>query len=693
MRITLIHPPDGMLPTVPYASMPCLTACLAEHGHEVRVRDVNLELFDALLTRERLEGWYDQVEERVAALSAQADLAEDDARELWRLQRLLAIPRGVLAEIEDSLAVMRDLDRFLQPDVFNRAFDVVRSCQRLALSLSPASFDEPHSGAAGVLIDSPGPLPDPPIDEYTPIVASILADDPELVGLTLPYDSSIFYGLKLMRRLRQAAPDLTIVVGGAGIDSFTYQVAKDPAYFEVFDYAMVGEGELEFPKLANLLQAGEDPRLGQVNNLRWVAKNGTLGSTEMVMITDLNAIPTPDFTSMDIDGYLLPDPVGVFQTSRGCYYGTCTFCSEIFRKGFRMRRPDLVVEDMVKIYESSGIRHFQLWDSLAPPKTLKKVAEQIKARGLPFEWMAETKFEKPYLKEEMIRTLAEGGCTFLLFGFESASSKVLDLIDKGNDLHDVDTILGHMKTHGIRAGTSWFIGFPGETEREADTTFDFIGARRDRIQFSNYTRIYDIGTDTILYENQERFGVDVFETPEGSLDYRYTDGRDHWDRTERDQAFHVRGDFHQVKNHIELHYAKVDVSIALRITGEGRMGPLIRQVAPEHLHDARFQITDECCIRQFDRHPFDPSLPVFTVAFHMITGHVFDLDLDGVGLLGLLGAPRNVSEIMQDSGRSEESVLELLELAVNRGLVRVLCDEAHVRRLPEAELAEAVTRS
>jgi radical SAM superfamily enzyme YgiQ (UPF0313 family) len=689
MRITLIHPPDGMLPTVPYASMPCLTSCLAEHGHEVSVRDVNLELFDTLLQRDKLEGWYDDVEARTAELTAIPELSKDDSRELWRLQRLLAIPREIFAEIEDSLAVMRDLDRFLQPDVFNRAFDVVRSCQRLAFAMNPASFTEPHRGAADVLKDSPGPLADPPIDAMGPIADSILAGDPELVGVTFPYDSSIFYGLKLMRLLKQRKPDLPIIVGGAGIDSFAYQVSKDPAYFEVFDYAMVGEGELAFPKLADLLEAGEEVRGGPVDNLRWLQPDGTLGATEMVMITDLNAIPSPDFTSMDIDGYLLPDPVGVFQTSRGCYYGKCTFCSEIFRKGFRMRRPDLVVEDMVKIYESTGIRHFQLWDSLAPPKTLKKVAQQIKARGLPFEWMAETKFEKPYLKEDMIRTLAEGGCTFLLFGFESASSKVLDLIDKGNDLVDVDTILAHMKKHGIRAGMSWFIGFPGETEREADTTFDFIGLRRDRIQFSNYTRTYDIGTDTIVYENQDRFDLEVFETPEGSLDYKYKDGSGHWDRDERDQAFHVRGDFHQVKNHVELHYAKVDVPTALRITGQERMGPLIRHVDPDHLSEARFQVTAECSVREFQRHPFDPSMPLFAVAYHMITGHVFDLDPDALGLVGLLGAPRTIAEIMADSGRTEERVLELLELAVNRGLVRVVCDEAHVRWVPEAELATA----
>ena len=688
MRITLIHPPDGMMPTVPYASMPTLTACLAARGHDVTVRDVNLEILPRLLERHRLEAWYELVEEHVARLSARPSLDDVARSELWRLQRLLAIPRAIFGEVEESFAVMKDIERFLVPERFNRAFDVLRSAQRFAMGIGPACFTEPHSGAQAVLDPPSHELPDPPVDLIHEIVADILAGAPDAIAVTVPYDSSIFFGLKLMKRVKELASDMPVIVGGAGIDSYAYPITKDPAYFAVFDYAMVGEGEEQFPNLLDALERGTDPT--QVNNLRWLQADGTIGATELVMVNDLNAVPTPDFGNLSLDDYLLPDPVATFQTSRGCYYGKCTFCSEIFRKGFRMRRPDLVVEDMVAIHAKTGIRHFQLWDSLAPPKTLKKVAQAIAERGLPFEWMAETKFEKPYLDERTIETLAKGGCTFLLFGFESGSSKVLDLIDKGNDLDDVDRIIALMAKHGIRAGTSWFIGFPGEDEVDADTTYDFIGSRRDRITFSNYTRTFDIGTDTIVYEHQERFGIEVFEKREGGLDFRYRDGAEHWDRSERDQAFHVRGDFHAVKNHVELHYAKVPVPTALRITGQGRMGPLLRHVDPAHIHDARFAVTDECEVRRFERHPFRAESGDIAVAYHMITGHVFELDDGAVDLLAFLETPRSVAEMITHTGLGEGELALRIELAVNRGLVRILCDPQYLHWLPQAALRSAV---
>jgi radical SAM superfamily enzyme YgiQ (UPF0313 family) len=683
MRILLVHPPDGMLPTVPYASMGTLTGVLKAAGHEVIVRDVSLEVIRHLLVRERLEGWFDQGERARIELERKKNRTDAEAHELLRLQRLLSTPRAAFAKVADALSVMRDGKRFLDPDQFNAAFDVVQTCYRFAFTVGPDNYLEaPVIGHAVLAPPTPSALPDPPIEAYATIITSILAQKPDFVGITVPYNSSIFYGLKFAQALRKRAPKLTIAMGGAAIDSEAYNVKGDPFYYQVLDYVMVGEGEVQFPRLANALSKGEKPT--HVNNLRWLEKDGTVGATELVLVTDLNAVPGPDFSTLPLDDYLLPDPVATFQTSRGCYYGKCTFCSEIFRKGFRIRRPELVVADMVAIYEKTGIRHFQLWDSLAPPKTLKKIALEVKARGLPFEWMAETKFEKPFKDEETIKALSEGGCTFLLFGFESASSKVLDLIDKGNDLDDVEEILALLKKYGIRAGTSWFIGFPGESEAEADLTHDFIGTRRDRITFSNYTRVFDIGADTIINEHPERFGIEIFETQPGVLDYRYKDGSKHWDRDERDQAFYVRSDFVLVKNHIELHYAKVPVEETLRITGQSRMGPLVRQIAPEALPFARFQVTPQLALREYPEHPLNKALGRFAVVSNAFTGTRFEIDGVAIDLLKALAEPRTFHELVAATGLAPERVRTLLDLATNRGFVRILVDERYVRWTAEA---------
>jgi hypothetical protein len=381
---------------------------LKQHGHEVPACDASLETLLWMLDRSRLESWWDAAEVERARLAALSERTPDEAREHNRLQKLLCLPRETFAEIEDAVALMRDQERFGKPEFFNRAFDVVRLCSHFAFGLHPDNyFDGRRVGHKALAEPTPSPLPDPPLLAFDALVAGILAENPDAIGITTPFDASVFFGLKFARSIKRVRPDIPVLMGGAGIDSQAYQVLSDPFYFQVLDYVMLGEGEVQFPKLLEVIETQGDP--STVANLRWLKDDGTLGMTELELVTDLNAMPAPDFSNLPLTKYLLPDPVATLQTSRGCYYGKCTFCSELFRKGFRIRKPDLVVEDMVAIYEQTGIRHFQLWDSLAPPKTLRKVAQEVKKRGLPFEWMAETKFEKPYRDEKMIRTLAEGG--------------------------------------------------------------------------------------------------------------------------------------------------------------------------------------------------------------------------------------------------------------------------------------------
>ncbi len=688
MRITFIHPPDGAIPTAPYSSIPHLTGVLKQHGHEVLACDASLETLLHILDQRKLEQWWDLADEVRAELEAKPFRTPAENRELQRLQHLLTLPRATFAEVDRSVAVMRDRQQFQTPKLFSRAFDVVRACSHFAFSLSPDGYyDGRRIGHAILAPPSDSRLPDPPVEIFGRLADEILAKAPDAVGITVPFDGSVFFGIKFAREIKRRAPQMIVLMGGAAIDSTTYPVTSDPFYFQVIDYVMFGEGEVQLPRLLEMIEKGGDP--SEVKNLRWLREDGTVGVTELELVTDLNSVAAPDFTNMPLDRYLLPDPVATFQSSRGCYYGKCTFCSELFRKGFRVRRPDLVVEDMVAIYEQSGIRHFQLWDSLAPPKTLKRIAQEVKRRGLPFEWMAETKFEKPYRNEEMIKTLAEGGCTYLQFGFESASPAVLDGIDKGNNMQDVETILALLKKYGIRSGTSWFIGFPGESEREADLTHDYTALRQDRVMLSSYTRAFNIGSDTIVFEDQERFGIEIFDGKNGELDYRYKDGTHRWDPDERDQAFHARGDFYMLKNNIELHYATVPREIARQISGLHRVGPMLRHVPAHLMQSVQMTLSPDAYYRVYSSNPLTGDDSPYGTVMTIVTGFRFDLNGDAIRLVQTLdGRALTYQQLLSESGVPEPIARDLVNQAVNRGVFKVLLDQDQFEWVPEAILHE-----
>ena len=284
---------------------------------------------------------------------------------------------------------------------------------------------------------------DPITDVYhNSLIDSLLNEKPDLVGVSIPFITSYFEGMKLIQNLKLKAPDLPIVVGGSLIDTYHDPMIADPRVFDWFNYGMYGECDEAFPKLATTLDKGGD--LSEVPNLYYRDMEGIVQKNEKKSVEDLNSLPTPDFAGLLWEHYLSPEPVASFQSSRGCYYGKCTFCSLSFRDNFRLREPQKVVEDMQKIHLQTGSRMFLLWDSLSPPKTLRAVAKEIKKRDLGFYFFAETKFEKTYLNREFIQDLADGGCRFLQFGMESASERILDLIDKGNKMEEVDRMLGNM---------------------------------------------------------------------------------------------------------------------------------------------------------------------------------------------------------------------------------------------------------
>ena len=49
---------------------------------------------------------------------------------------------------------------------------------------------------------------------------------------------------------------------------------------------------------------------------------------------------------MPIGRYFLPDTIVNYQTSRGCYYGKCVFCSDHIKRNFRHRKAELVTGDV-----------------------------------------------------------------------------------------------------------------------------------------------------------------------------------------------------------------------------------------------------------------------------------------------------------------------------------------------------------
>jgi len=211
----------------------------------------------------------------------------------------------------------------------------------------------------------------------------------------------------------------------------------------------------------------------------------------------INHLPTPDFTGLPLERYLMEALMIPLMTTRGCYWGKCTFCTyrEIHNRGVEKRDPSLIVKDMQFLSKTHQCHFFRMVDDAISPGTCKALARAILDAGLDIKWKVSARLEKAFTPE-LCRLMAEAGCDKVLFGLESYNQRVLDRMGKGIRVAHVKPVLRHFKQAGIKTHVSIMVGFPTETREEAGQTRRFIEENRDLFTtWSAQTFNLEMGTE------------------------------------------------------------------------------------------------------------------------------------------------------------------------------------------------------
>jgi ribosomal protein L37AE/L43A len=189
---------------------------------------------------------------------------------------------------------------------------------------------------------------------------------------------------------------------------------------------------------------------------------------------------------------------------RGCYYsGKCTFCDinsgydthyEIEELKFakpickRFRKLDLVIEDIKILRQKYNTQFFSFTDEWFLGGHMREFSEKLQQEGLvgredgqDIQWEAYARFEPLFLKREICRKIAKGGCRFLQFGLESISIETLRRMRKGNRPAHYHNILENCQRTGIWTHVFLILGYPGEPLHDVLPLFDFINMHNDLI--------------------------------------------------------------------------------------------------------------------------------------------------------------------------------------------------------------------
>ena len=241
-----------------------------------------------------------------------------------------------------------------------------------------------------------------------------------------------------------------------------------------FDAVATGEGETT---LVDILRArAEGESLFGLPGVAFLHQGAVVRGPPRPFLPDLDVLPLPAWDLIDLEEYLSrwKRLTGTRRmavvTSRGCPFD-CSWCSKpTFGRSFRQRSVRSVLQELSELRKLYGVDYVRICDDVFGIQRhwTEGFMDALIARrwGLQFECLSRADLLRP----EILPRWKEAGLRRVFLGVESGSQAMLDLMNRGTTLSQVERAAGALRTHGI--GQYWFLmlGYPGETLGDLDAT-------------------------------------------------------------------------------------------------------------------------------------------------------------------------------------------------------------------------------
>lgn len=282
------------------------------------------------------------------------------------------------------------------------------------------------------------------------IILEILEDipwdtDADLIGIS-SMGHGVIRSIDIAKEFKKMGK--TVVLGGYMASIMAEEATK------YCDALVVGDAELIWSELLEDYEKGTLKKMYERN-----LEKGTLSTP----------LPRFDLIINKSIGDFLP-----VQAGRGCP-NTCSFCSvACLYKGHYIKKPlEEVVRD-IKQVKDLGFKKFLLLDDniFSDREYLHELLKEI--RNLDMEWMSQCDI-RIGKENELLKELAESGCTTLSFGLESISRESLIGMNKSwANPSKYPELIENIQSHGIDVSTEMVVGGDGDTLDSIKKTKKFI---------------------------------------------------------------------------------------------------------------------------------------------------------------------------------------------------------------------------
>jgi len=328
-----------------------------------------------------------------------------------------------------------------------------------------------------------------------------------IVGISLFDRGTLFFGLHIAKFIKETYPNIKIVLGGPYCYFENEKILEE---FNFVDYVVIGQGESALEMMFNNYKCKGFEK--HVPNLMYKFGNRiSFTFKEEKSIEDASCpyfiIKSKDLISSDGNNNL--STLGLpYQISRGCVH-RCAFCGQGSLERFESKSIEKVYRDLKTLKESYGISQFYFADnslnSIGREKLIK-LCNSIKE--LNIEWNA--LFHLSNLKKEDFILMKESGCKELMWGLESGSPKILELMNKTMNLNEIKNILNWSSDAGIKNKVFIIVGFLQETSKDIEKTLTYLeecDKHIDKVQIS----AFQLTNNTLIYNNPSYYNIELGE--------------------------------------------------------------------------------------------------------------------------------------------------------------------------------------
>jgi radical SAM superfamily enzyme YgiQ (UPF0313 family) len=555
VNILLITPPFVQLNT-PYPATPNLKGFLMQQKYNTRQADIGIELFNMLFSQKGLEEVFDIASKARRLPNSLTKVLQNRQRVLVSIDQVLSFLQGKDPTFayravsknywpfidnpynEDDMEWMfgqsgiQDKAKYLSTlfiesigKVITTTIDHHFAFSRYAesLGLSASSFDRLNAE-----LQKPDTLLAKMIKDL--VKEKLKLFNPQLVGITIPFPGNLYGGLKCCQAIKEMNADIKIVMGGGYINT-ELRSLSDPRIFDYADYICLDDGEMPLLSVIKYLEGTTS-----VDSLiKTFIKDDT--NVKLIQGDSTTNIPfcetgIPDYSDLPLDQYLsfieIANPMhriwndgrwNKLTLAHGCYWHQCAFCDTTldYIHRYEAGTTDLIVSKMESMIRQTGQSGFHFTDEAAPPVLLRKVSEEIIKRGLQVTWWTNIRFEKTF-DDSLCMLMNNSGCIAVTGGLETASDRLLKMMNKGVTVEQAASVAQRFQKAGIMVHAYLMYAFPTETEQETIDSLEIVRQffKHNLLQ-SAFWHEFAMTVHSPIGKQPSAYHVEIANIPKGSF--------------------------------------------------------------------------------------------------------------------------------------------------------------------------------